>query len=219
MNRKQKDAIGDAIFQAVLGLLVLMLIVNITISRMPKEDAPETTGYTTSAVTTSPSIFIEETETPTTEDTEATEVTEATLPPVILYNIPLDADLQMHIIAEANTHGIDPTIIMAMAYKESTYNPNAIGDGGNSFGLLQIQPRWHTSRMNKLGCTDLMNPFDNVSVAVDYLSEMLDRYDGDIAKALVAYNAGHYNGTITDYARIVIATAQEISGDTYVLFR
>lgn len=132
-------------------------------------------------------------------------------PSVALYDVPLDAELQLHIIEQAEAHGIDPAIIMAMAYRESGFNAEAIGDGGDSYGLLQIQPRWHYARMERLGCTDLLDPFQNVTVAVDYLAEQIDRYDGDVAKALVAYNQGHFKETITDYALAVLDMAEELA--------
>ena len=43
----------------------------------------------------------------------------------------------------AREHGVDARILLAMAYVESRYRPRAVGDGGQSFGILQIQPRWH----------------------------------------------------------------------------
>lgn len=130
---------------------------------------------------------------------------------VVLYDVPLAADLQIHIIETCEEHHIDPAIVMAMAYRESGFNAEAIGDGGDSYGLLQIQPRWHYGRMERLGCTDLIDPFQNVTVAVDYLAEQLDRYDGDMAKALVAYNQGHFKETITDYALDVLDMAAELA--------
>lgn len=130
---------------------------------------------------------------------------------VVLYDVPLAADLQIHIIKTCEEHHIDPAIVMAMAYRESGFNAEAIGDGGDSYGLLQIQPRWHYGRMERLGCTDLLDPFQNVTVAVDYLAEQLDRYDGDMAKALVAYNQGHFKETITNYALAVLDMAAELA--------
>ena len=135
-----------------------------------------------------------------------------TEPPIVLYNVPLDAELQLHIIAEADGHGIDPAIIVAMAYRESTYNESCIGDGGDSYGLLQVQPKWHYERMQKLGCTDLLDPRQNVTVAVDYLCELLNRY-GDTEKALTAYNRGNYNGTITQYAKTILAHAEKLNNE------
>lgn len=66
--------------------------------------------------------------------------------------------------------------------------------------------------MEKLGCTDLLDPHQNVVVGIDYLAESIRRYDGDVAKALVAYNAGHYNGTVTAYAKSVLEKAEELRG-------
>ena len=158
----------------------------------------------------------ESTSKPTVVVTAKANHTEAT-PPTILYDVPLTTELQLHIIQVAESYGIDPTVIFAMCYWESTYNPASIGDQGAAYGLMQIQPKWHSDRMARLNCSDLLDPFQNVVVGTDYLSEQLNRYDGDIGKALVAYNAGHYKGTITNYATAVMALAEELRGTTYEL--
>ena len=198
MNTKTEFAV-DAIFLIALALVVIGLLVNIHASgtEMVTEVASEATTEETTEYITEPT----ETEMPTEEATE---------PSVALYDVPLEETLQLHIISEANAHGIDPAIIMAMAYRESTYNPNCIGDGGDSYGLLQIQPKWHYKRMQKLGCTDLLDPYQNVIVGIDYLCEQLARYDGHMGKALTAYNAGHYSGKVTSYANTVMAMAEEM---------
>lgn len=126
-----------------------------------------------------------------------------------LFDVPLSEELQMHIISEAESKGIDPAVIVAMAYRETGYDASAIGDGGDSYGLLQIQPKWHYQRMQDLNCNDLLDPFQNVTVGVDILSELIDRY-GDLEKALVAYNRGSYNGTITEYAQSVMEKSKEL---------
>lgn len=130
-----------------------------------------------------------------------------------LYDVPLDAELQFHIIGLCEEHGIDPAIVMAMIWKESRFHADSVGDGGNSLGLMQVQPRWHSKRMEKLGCDDLLDPHQNVVVGIDYLAACIRRYDGDVAKALVAYNQGHYNGTVTAYAKSVLAKAEEMRGE------
>ena len=199
MNKSKPDLVVDAIFMIALGAVIIGLMVSIAISgRNTAEAAHEPTTAATTAETTEA----------TQEPTEAEQpVTEATQPPVTLYDVPLDDDLQLHIVSEAEAHGIDPAIIFAMAWKESTYRVDAIGDNGNSLGLMQVQPRWHSGRMAKLGCPDLLDPFQNVTVAVDYLAENLNRY-GSIEAALTAYNRGHYAGTVTGYARDVMAKAE-----------
>lgn len=133
--------------------------------------------------------------------------------PVKLYDVPLDADLQNHIAVTCEAHHIDPAVVVAMIWQESRYNPDAVGDSGNSLGLMQIQPRWHSGRMAKLGCDDLFDPFQNVTVGVDYLAAQLRRYDGDLAAALVGYNSGSYQGVVTGYAKSVLAKADELRGE------
>ena len=128
----------------------------------------------------------------------------------VLYDVPLEAELQKHIIQTCEEYHIDPAIVLAMIWKESRYNPEAVGDGGNSFGLMQIQPYWHSGRMERLGCTDLLDPYQNVVVGINYLAESIDRYDGDVGKALVAYNQGSYYETITGYALDVLDMAAEL---------
>lgn len=127
------------------------------------------------------------------------------------FDVPLSEELQDHIMNLCEEYGIDPAVVIAMIEKESCYTVTAIGDSGNSFGLMQIQPRWHSGRMEKLGCTDLLDPFQNVTVGIDYLAEMLDWYGGEIAAALTAYNAGSYSGTVTNYAWAVMAMAEELA--------
>lgn len=153
---------------------------------------------------------------PKVEPTET--VPPVTEPPVTLYDVPLDKELQLHIIAEAEFYGIDPAIIFAMAFYESTYNPEAVSGGGYTLGLLQVQPRWHKKRMERLNCDDLLDPYQNVTVAADYLAEQIERYDGDVAKGITAYNKGHYAGKITYYAKAVMNKAEELRGDTYVSY-
>lgn len=192
--KTKKEFVVDAIFLIVLALAVIVLLFDIHFSGTVCEPVETTVASETCKAVN--------------EHTEP--VTQATEPSAGLYDVPLDAELQLHIISESIKAGIDPEIIFAMAYRESSYNPKSIGDGGDSYGLLQIQPKWHSERMNKLGCTDLLDPYQNVIVGIDYLSEQLVRYDGHMGKALTAYNAGHYKGKVTSYAKTVMAMAEEM---------
>jgi soluble lytic murein transglycosylase-like protein len=154
-----------------------------------------TTAITTTATTT----------------TTTTTAEEQTKPAVYYYDaVPLDAELQDYIIRKCWDNGIDPAVVMAMIDRESDYDPNDMGDDGQAYGLMQIWPKWHYERMQKLGCTDLLDPYQNVTVGIDYLCELLSRYDGDMAKALTAYNRGHYSGTVTEYAKAVLDNAERI---------
>lgn len=106
------------------------------------------------------------------------------------YSVPLETEIQRKIKELCAAEGLDPTVILAMIDVESSFDAKAMGDGGNSYGLMQIQPRWHSERMEALGVVDLLDPKQNVTVGIDILAELVAKYDGDIEMALVAYNAG-----------------------------
>lgn len=127
------------------------------------------------------------------------------------WDIPLDAGLQRHIFAVCENYGIKPGIIIAMIERESGFDVDAIGDSGNSLGLMQIQPRWNYERMERLGCYDLLDPYQNITVGVDVLAEYLSNSGGSLEWALMAYNGGpsYANnkvaaGVVSDYAATVI---------------
>lgn len=106
-----------------------------------------------------------------------------------LYDVPLDTDLQTHIRELCENYGVDMPLVLAVIGQESNYDPAAIGDNGNSIGLMQIQPMHHRQRMDRLGITDLLDPYQNVAVGIDLLSELLAD-SGDAEWAVTAYNAG-----------------------------
>ena len=181
-------------------------------------EAEQAKPHPTSAVAVEQKAIPTAASVPTTTTTTATTTT--AVREVISYydSIPLDKELQNYIIKQAHANGIQPQIIMAMIERESDYDITEMGDGGDSYGLMQIQPKWHNERMEKLGCTDLLDPYQNVTVGIDYLCELLSRYDGDVAKALVGYNQGFYKGTVTAYANGVLARAEALGGaNVYVV--
>lgn len=130
------------------------------------------------------------------------------------YDVPLSEDLQDYIIELCEDRNIDPTVIFAMIKQESTFNADAVGDGGNSLGLMQIQPRWHSERMEKLGCDDLLDPYQNVTVGIDILNDLLES-GGSLEWALMAYNGGNAyadsnasQGILSAYAASVISNSE-----------
>lgn len=85
--------------------------------------------------------------------------------------------------------GVDYETVFALIEKESGCVWDAIGDSGESVGLMQINERWHRDRMRKERCTDLMNPYMNIRVGVSYLAELYEA-TGNVADMLTAYNYG-----------------------------
>lgn len=129
-----------------------------------------------------------------------------------LYDVPLSNEVQRYIFNVADCYDIEPALVLAVIERESSYNTEAVGDGGESYGLMQIQPRWHIERMDRLGVEDLLNPYQNISVGVDILAGHIDTY-GDVGAALTAYNRGSYNGTVSEYAEDVLERKERIENE------
>ena len=85
----------------------------------------------------------------------------------------------------AEKYNIDQELIRAMIQVESGWNTDAVSNKGAQ-GLMQLMPR--TAAM--LGVEDPFDPVQNIEGGVRYISDLTDKYRGDIEKALAAYNAG-----------------------------
>ena len=79
---------------------------------------------------------------------------------------------------------LSPTLIEALVWQESRWNAGARSPVG-ARGLAQLMPG--TARYLGVNPDD---PFANLEGGARYLREQMDRFDGDIEKALAAYNAG-----------------------------
>lgn len=126
--------------------------------------------------------------------------------------VPLSAEFQNFVFNKAEDIGIDPAVIFGMMYHESRFDTDAVGDDGRAIGILQVRVDVHGERIERLGCSDMTDPYECVTVALDYLSYLLQKYGGDVAAALTAYNRGHYNGAVSRYAELVIEQSIIIKG-------
>lgn len=120
-------------------------------------------------------------------------------------NISLEYELQELVWAACEETGCPYELALAVIFRESTYR-NVNGDNGNSIGYMQVQPRWHQERMERLGVTDLSDPLSNFRVGCDLLAELIEKY-GSVESALTCYNTGS-PGT-SGYADRVLAYMNE----------
>lgn len=137
---------------------------------------------------------------------------------VVYADVDIPYNIQEWIIKYCYDRNISPYLVMAIIEVESGCNTKAEGDDGMSIGYMQIQPRWHQDRMDKLGVTDLRNPYQNIKVGVDLLLELFHQ-NPSLDWVLHAYNGGveyankmEMKEQISDYADKVMRLAYELEG-------
>jgi soluble lytic murein transglycosylase-like protein len=86
--------------------------------------------------------------------------------------------------AAAARHGVDPALLKGLVRQESGFDPAARSSAG-ALGLTQLMPGTAAG----LG-VDASDPLQALEGGARYLRQQLDRFGGDPAMALAAYNAG-----------------------------
>jgi soluble lytic murein transglycosylase len=95
---------------------------------------------------------------------------------------------------QASATGLDPLVVAALIRQESAWEARARSRAG-ALGLMQVMPE--TGRLLARGLkltgwrTDrLHDPATNLQLGTHYLAHTLERFEGDLGRALAAYNAG-----------------------------
>ena len=117
---------------------------------------------------------------------------------------------------KAEQQGVDPILVVAIIANESGFRRNAVSAAGAK-GLMQLTPetgQW-------MGAADLHDPAENIEAGVRYLHYLSERFNGDLAKQLAAYNAGEgcvlrYGGVppfreTRAYVKRVLRTYQKVA--------
>ncbi len=97
---------------------------------------------------------------------------------------PAPASVDAAIEAAAARHRVSPELVKAVAWQESRMDQRAVSPKG-ARGVMQLMPE--TAR--ELG-VDPDDTAQNVEGGTAYLAKMLAMFDGDLTRALAAYNAG-----------------------------
>jgi soluble lytic murein transglycosylase-like protein len=97
---------------------------------------------------------------------------------------PVPPQFQAALTQAALAANLSPTLLSALVWQESRWNPQAVSPKG-AMGLAQLMPA--TARDLGVNPAD---PVQNLQGGARYLRYLLDTFNGDIEKALAAYNAG-----------------------------
>jgi soluble lytic murein transglycosylase-like protein len=97
---------------------------------------------------------------------------------------PVPPQFQAALTQAALAANLSPTLLSALVWQESRWTPQAVSPKG-AMGLAQLMPA--TARDLGVNPAD---PVQNLQGGARYLRYLLDTFNGDIEKALAAYNAG-----------------------------
>lgn len=230
MNKHNLRSMGHRVYSAICTLILLVYIfsgfqVVGAIDKDFEEVVPETTMEIIVEVMdpppVKPTVPVETPKEDIVEETEpeVVETTMPTEPPVEYFDVPLSEDLQSYIFELCESYEVDSTIIVAMIFRESSFRAHIVGDHGNSLGLMQIQPKWFQERMTELGLTNLLDPYQNVTLGIDYVAELMSS-GKSIEWVLMAYNGGRTyanakaaEGVVTEYARTILEYSWMLKGE------
>jgi soluble lytic murein transglycosylase-like protein len=101
-------------------------------------------------------------------------------------------DLEDMVRRISREHGIDPRLADALVRIESAYDPYAVSRKGAQ-GLMQLMP----DTADRLDVSDPFDPEQNVRGGMREFARLINRYSGNFALALAAYNAGE--GAVEQY--------------------
>lgn len=120
-------------------------------------------------------------------------VIETYVPEFIAYeDVPLPEDMQIFMQQECKELDLSYEFALALMETESSFNPDAVGDGGRSVGYMQInQCNWQ--RMADDYGLDVSDEKENVAAGLRILRELFDQ-NTDPYYVILCYKAGIGNG-------------------------
>lgn len=121
---------------------------------------------------------------PTMVDMNAAYVPDAAIADTASHVAGVPALYMPKILELARRFDLSPSLLEAVVWQESRWRADAVSPAG-ARGLAQLMPG--TARDLGVNPDD---PFANLEGGARYLREQLDRFDGNLEKALAAYNAG-----------------------------
>ncbi|OWZ84893.1 lytic transglycosylase domain-containing protein [Natranaerobius trueperi] len=113
---------------------------------------------------------------------------------------PLPKEVSEKILDQAKGLELDLALLLGLIKVESHFDPQNVS-GAGAIGLMQLMPHTAEALSNNYNFEyyqeRLYDPFFNVKLGTKLLRYLIDTYDGDIHKALTAYNRGQ--GGLSSY--------------------
>lgn len=100
-------------------------------------------------------------------------------------NLNSDVRIENAIQVYSDKYNVDPNLVKSIIKVESDFDPSVVSSAGAK-GLMQLMPE----NCEDLGVSDPFNIEQNIEGGVRHIKEYLDRYNGDVEMALMAYNGG-----------------------------
>lgn len=120
-------------------------------------------------------------------------IIETYVPEFVAYeDVPLPEDMQIFMQQECKELDLSYEFALALMETESSFDPDAVGDGGRSVGYMQInQCNWQ--RMADDYGLDVSDEKENVAAGLRILRELFDQ-NTDPYYVILCYKAGIGNG-------------------------
>ena len=127
------------------------------------------------------------------EEQRGVVIVQAQPPEFIAYeDVPLEYAEQIHMQRICKELSVSYEFCLAMMESESTYQEDAVGDGGDSVGRFQIN-RVNWERMQEEYGLDVHDPMDNIECGVRIIWELFEKYE-DPYLVIMCYKCGESRG-------------------------
>jgi soluble lytic murein transglycosylase len=94
------------------------------------------------------------------------------------------------VTAAADAARLDPYVVLSLMRQESLFDPAAVSPA-DAYGLMQLLVTTASRVAGRpVDASALVDPTTNIALGTRYLRQLLDRFGGNLAKALAAYNGG-----------------------------
>jgi soluble lytic murein transglycosylase len=113
------------------------------------------------------------------------------------YSLRFPMPYKQQVLENAQARELDPSLIYGVMRRESLFDPLARSSVG-ALGLMQLMPSTARRVASSLGMkrprkSDILSVENNIRFGTQYLRNVMNRFDNNVALAAAAYNAGPGN--------------------------